>query len=133
MEVDPPEAALTLLEKDAVEVVGKDWYSRLDKTVTSNLGKYRKYKGNSVRDLLRAMRNKVSLFGPHQPLPPYTEPLSEREGSPAQDGRLMIETPLSGSRAKREETPRRAACWFLTFLDVKIPELILACSRGHSG
>lgn len=60
MELDPPEASLIQLETNAVDVVGKDWYSRLDKTVTSNLGKYRKYKGNSVRDLLRAMRNKVS-------------------------------------------------------------------------
>ena len=59
MEVDPPESALVSLEMDPASVVGKDWYSRLDKSVTSNLGKYRKYKGNSVRDLLRAMRNKV--------------------------------------------------------------------------
>ena len=60
MEAEPPEPTLVSLETEAVGVVGKDWYSRLDKTVTSNLGKYRKYKGNSVRDLLRAMRNKVS-------------------------------------------------------------------------
>jgi hypothetical protein len=60
MEPDAFEEALVMLEAGAVDVVGKDWYSRLDKTVTSNLGKYRKYKGNSVRDLLRAMRNKVS-------------------------------------------------------------------------
>lgn len=60
MELDPPEPPLVALESEAVEVVGKDWCSRLDKTFTSSLGKYRKYKGNSVRDLLRAMRNKVS-------------------------------------------------------------------------
>lgn len=60
MEPDAFEEALVMLEAGAVDVVGKDWYSRLDKTVTSNLGKYRKYKGNSVRDLLRAMRNKVT-------------------------------------------------------------------------
>jgi serine/threonine-protein kinase/endoribonuclease IRE1 len=59
MEADPPEPTLISLECEAVSVVGKDWYSRLDKVVTSNLGKYRKYKGGSVRDLLRAMRNKV--------------------------------------------------------------------------
>lgn len=44
-------------------MVGKDWFSRADKVFTSNLGKYRKYKGGSVRDLLRAMRNKVSTCG----------------------------------------------------------------------
>jgi serine/threonine-protein kinase/endoribonuclease IRE1 len=59
METDPPEPTLVALEADAASVVGKDWYSRADKVFTSNLGKYRKYKGNSVRDLLRAMRNKV--------------------------------------------------------------------------
>lgn len=61
MENDPPEPTLVLLETDAVSVVGKDWFSRADKVFTSNLGKYRKYRGNSVKDLLRAMRNKVSL------------------------------------------------------------------------
>lgn len=60
MILDPPEPTLVLLETNAAGVVGKDWYSRLDKVFTNNLGKYRKYKGNSVRDLLRAMRNKVS-------------------------------------------------------------------------
>ena len=60
MELDPPEPPLVALESEALDVVGKDWCSRLDKTFTSSLGKYRKYKGNSVRDLLRAMRNKVS-------------------------------------------------------------------------
>lgn len=58
MEADPPESTLVLLEADAREVVGKDWYSRMDRVFTSSLGKYRKYKGHTVRDLLRAMRNK---------------------------------------------------------------------------
>ena len=61
MELEPPEPTLVMLETDAASVVGRDWYSRLDKVFTNSLGKYRKYKGNSVRDLLRAMRNKVSL------------------------------------------------------------------------
>lgn len=61
MDLEPPEPTIALLETDAIGVVGKDWYSRLDKVFTSSLGKYRKYKGNSVRDLLRAMRNKVSF------------------------------------------------------------------------
>ena len=79
MESEPPEATLVSLETDAVGVVGKDWYSRLDKTVTSNLGKYRKYKGNSVRDLLRAMRNKVSavLFWSLQFVPTSQRAISD--------------------------------------------------------
>ena len=59
MELDPPEPTLVMLENDAPAVIGKDWYNKLDKLFINNLGKYRKYKGNSVRDLLRAMRNKV--------------------------------------------------------------------------
>ena len=59
MELEPPEPTLVMLETNAQDVVGKDWYSRLDKVFINNLGKYRKYKGSSVRDLLRAMRNKV--------------------------------------------------------------------------
>lgn len=61
MELEPPEPTLVMLEANAASVVGKDWYSRMDKIFISNLGKYRKYKGNSVRDLLRAMRNKVRM------------------------------------------------------------------------
>ena len=53
--------ALITLEVGAADIVGKDWYSRLDKSVTLSLRTHRKYKGNSVRDLLRAMRNKVGL------------------------------------------------------------------------
>jgi len=67
MELEPPEATLVMLETDAETVVGRDWYIKLDKVFINNLGKYRKYKGGSVRDLLRAMRNKVSvnvLFAP---------------------------------------------------------------------
>lgn len=60
MENDPPESTLVMLEDGAPDVIGKDWYSRMDRVFTSSLGKYRKYKGASVRDLLRAMRNKVS-------------------------------------------------------------------------
>jgi serine/threonine-protein kinase/endoribonuclease IRE1 len=68
MELDPPEPPLVSLEATASNVVGKDWCSKLDKTFTSSLGKYRKYKGNSVRDLLRAMRNKVSyIIGEYTP------------------------------------------------------------------
>jgi serine/threonine-protein kinase/endoribonuclease IRE1 len=59
MELDPPEPPVVQLEASATDVVGKDWFSRSDKVFTGTLGKYRKYKGNSVRDLLRAMRNKV--------------------------------------------------------------------------
>ena len=59
---DPPSALLNLLEADAAKVVGMDWHSKLDKGFVENLGKYRKYHGNKIMDLLRAMRNKSHHF-----------------------------------------------------------------------
>ncbi|CCM06570.1 uncharacterized protein FIBRA_08847 [Fibroporia radiculosa] len=55
---DPRDLNLTLLETNAFNVVGSDWHSRLDKLFIENLGKFRKYDGKSVQDLLRALRNK---------------------------------------------------------------------------
>ena len=59
---EPKDANLLALEKGAYEVVGADWHARLDKLFIENLGKFRKYDGKSVQDLLRALRNKVSPF-----------------------------------------------------------------------
>ncbi|OXH37023.1 serine/threonine-protein kinase/endoribonuclease IRE1 [Cryptococcus neoformans] len=67
MQTEPAEPTLVLLEQGAQSVVGKDWYSRLDKTFTGSLGKYRKYKGGSVRDMLRAMRNKKHHYQDLEP------------------------------------------------------------------
>lgn len=57
---DPKDPDLLTLEKKALDIVGNDWHSRLDKIFIENLGKFRKYDGRSVQDLLRALRNKVS-------------------------------------------------------------------------
>ncbi|ORY82491.1 kinase-like domain-containing protein [Protomyces lactucae-debilis] len=57
-ERDPPSPLLLLLEAPAQQVVGDNWASKLDRHFLENLGKYRKYKGHSIMDLLRAMRNK---------------------------------------------------------------------------
>ncbi|KAJ3037493.1 bifunctional endoribonuclease/protein kinase ire1 [Rhizophlyctis rosea] len=57
-ERDPPSALLKVLERNAAKVVGQDWYRRIDRMLLDNLGKYRKYDGASIRDLLRALRNK---------------------------------------------------------------------------
>ncbi|KAG6816787.1 hypothetical protein H0H87_002943 [Tephrocybe sp. NHM501043] len=56
---EPRDPNLLVLEKDALAIVGHDWHSRLDKIFIDNLGKFRKYDGRSVQDLLRALRNKV--------------------------------------------------------------------------
>src|ERR1700722_12479654 len=58
---EPRDQTLLKLEQDANNIVGGGWHSRLDKVLIENLGKFRKYDGKSVQDLLRALRNKVSL------------------------------------------------------------------------
>ncbi|KAK4684512.1 serine/threonine-protein kinase/endoribonuclease IRE1, partial [Tremellales sp. Uapishka_1] len=68
MELDPPEETLVALETNAEGVVGKDWYHKLDRVFISNLGKYRKYRGGSVRDLLRALRNKKHHYQDLEPV-----------------------------------------------------------------
>ncbi|KAF9107552.1 bifunctional endoribonuclease/protein kinase ire1 [Mortierella sp. AM989] len=61
---------LIKLEQNAKEILVKDWYKVIDRTLVDNLGKYRKYDGNSVRDLLRALRNKKHHY---QDLPPHVK------------------------------------------------------------
>jgi len=56
---DPPSVLLQALESQAPSIIGNDWYKQLDKVFLENLGKYRKYDGSLIRDLLRALRNKV--------------------------------------------------------------------------
>lgn len=53
---------LKRLEKNAQLVVRDDWSLHLDYTLTADMKKYRGYQGTSVRDLLRAIRNKVSIL-----------------------------------------------------------------------
>jgi hypothetical protein len=66
---DPRDPHLVTLEQNAIDVVGPDWSARLDKIFVENLGKFRKYDGRSVQDLLRALRNKVRVYSP-DPLNP---------------------------------------------------------------
>lgn len=75
---DPPSDLLQLLEVDAATVVGSDWHEKLDKGFVGNLGKYRKYHGDRIMDLLRAMRNKSHHFNDLPPavrvaMEPYPE------------------------------------------------------------
>lgn len=55
---EPRDKDLVALEINALNVVSQDWRARLDKSFQENLGKFRKYDGKSVQDLLRALRNK---------------------------------------------------------------------------
>jgi serine/threonine-protein kinase/endoribonuclease IRE1 len=64
---DPRDAMLVTLETGALAVVGHDWHTRLDRVFLENLGKFRKYDGRSVQDLMRALRNKVRAPLPFSP------------------------------------------------------------------
>ncbi|XP_034936103.1 serine/threonine-protein kinase/endoribonuclease ire-1 [Chelonus insularis] len=55
-EADSP--ALMALETGGSRIVQTDWRSCIDYEVANDLRKYRSYRGESVRDLLRALRNK---------------------------------------------------------------------------
>ncbi|MCO5574100.1 hypothetical protein L7F22_027877 [Adiantum nelumboides] len=50
------------LEAASLSAVGRFWADKLDEVFLSNIGKYRKYNHNNVRDLLRVIRNKSSHF-----------------------------------------------------------------------
>lgn len=49
---------LKTLEKNGREIVRRSWHLHLDTEITADLRKYRGYMEESVRDLLRAVRNK---------------------------------------------------------------------------
>lgn len=59
---DATGAVLEWLETGASLVCQSgDWRAVVDPEVALDLRKYRSYRGDSVRDLLRALRNKVEL------------------------------------------------------------------------
>lgn len=60
--VDNNDPILINLERDNVDVVKKDWRLHIHEDVVKDLRKYRTYQGHSVRDLLRALRNKKHHF-----------------------------------------------------------------------
>lgn len=55
------------LEKGAPKVVGSDWHSRFPSLFIDNLGKYRRYHGDRIIDLLRALRNKLHHYNDFTP------------------------------------------------------------------
>lgn len=55
---DPPSQNLTYLESFGPEVHQGDFFRKLDRKFIDTLGKQRKYTGDRMLDLLRALRNK---------------------------------------------------------------------------
>ncbi|KAG5868801.1 hypothetical protein JTB14_032700 [Gonioctena quinquepunctata] len=56
------ENVLMELEDEAFQIVKSDWKLYIHEEVATDLKKYRYYQGDSVRDLLRALRNKKHHF-----------------------------------------------------------------------
>lgn len=50
------------LESVAPVALGGKWDEKMELAFIANIGRYRRYKFNSVRDLLRVMRNKLNHF-----------------------------------------------------------------------
>ncbi|KAL7942737.1 hypothetical protein V8C42DRAFT_150745 [Trichoderma barbatum] len=59
---DPPSPALMELERHAADVIGGDFLKVLTREFVDSLGKQRKYTGNKLLDLLRALRNKRNHY-----------------------------------------------------------------------
>ncbi|KAL6946507.1 hypothetical protein ACO0RG_000660 [Hanseniaspora osmophila] len=60
---DPPSSLLLKLEEiSPVVITNGDWTAKFDQVFINNLGKYRKYNGGRIMDLLRTFRNKYHHF-----------------------------------------------------------------------
>ncbi|XP_017437199.1 serine/threonine-protein kinase/endoribonuclease IRE1a isoform X2 [Vigna angularis] len=53
---------LVTLESIATDALGGKWDERMEPAFIANIGHYRRYNFNSVRDLLRVMRNKLNHY-----------------------------------------------------------------------
>lgn len=101
-----------------------------------DLRRFRTYKGNSVRDLLRAMRNKVSershlqfcisqLSWPHSPAVVHTF-------DPCVSSSPVTEASLSRAAPRRAGNPRRAAGRLCQLLHVAVPTVTDAHTQRHA-
>ncbi|KYQ89321.1 putative protein serine/threonine kinase [Tieghemostelium lacteum] len=64
LEFEKPTSPLNVEIDSHIEevAVGGDWWLYMDKILIDNIGRYRKYNGKSIRDLLRVIRNKFNHY-----------------------------------------------------------------------
>lgn len=62
MHAQVDQTVLQTLEACAHQAIGSSWEEKLSWDLRSNLGRYRKYRSSSLRDLLRVIRNKHNHF-----------------------------------------------------------------------
>lgn len=53
---------LNALESTAPVALGAKWDEKMEPAFITNIGRYRRYKFDSVRDLLRVLRNKLNHY-----------------------------------------------------------------------
>ena len=71
VESEKPDSDIRMtLETQAPRVVGRHWDTLLGEAILGNLGKYRKYRYDSIRDCLRVIRNKRNHY---RDLPPEVQ------------------------------------------------------------
>lgn len=58
---------LKAIESTAPVAIGGKWDEKLEPVFITNIGRYRRYKYDSIRDLLRVIRNKLNHY---RELPP---------------------------------------------------------------
>ncbi|KAM9972384.1 hypothetical protein ACTFIW_007444 [Dictyostelium discoideum] len=65
LEFEKPTSPLNLEIDSHVDLVtdgSGDWWLKIDQVLIDNIGRYRKYNGKSIRDLLRVIRNKFNHY-----------------------------------------------------------------------
>ncbi|QSL64078.1 hypothetical protein MERGE_000233 [Pneumocystis wakefieldiae] len=58
----PPSELLQSLEKDVLKIIGRNWLKKINKHILENPGRFRKYDGTKLLDLLRILRNKKNHY-----------------------------------------------------------------------
>ena len=133
-EIMEREAQVVLdLEASAKQVVGSDWLRNgLDRNLVDNLGKYRKYDGGSVRDLMRVLRNKVRLRSVcHMPRRSVAERARSRRNTITRICQKMSGRALGNRRPVFYRTSRSASqsCFSACTLWSRTISLTRGCSR----
>ncbi|KAN0023091.1 hypothetical protein ACTFIU_009174 [Dictyostelium citrinum] len=65
LEFEKPTSPLNLEIDSHIDLVtdrSGDWWLKIDQVLIDNIGRYRKYNGKSIRDLLRVIRNKFNHY-----------------------------------------------------------------------
>ncbi|KAG5440275.1 hypothetical protein PCANB_001845 [Pneumocystis canis] len=57
-----PSELLQFLERDVINIIGRNWLKKINKHILEHSGRFRKYDGTKLLDLLRILRNKKNHY-----------------------------------------------------------------------